>query len=502
MNVDPMSCEKKIGYAFLHTKLHLPVFPPKVHAEISGAVTGIRQKEKLLLVPTRYQLSSDDVVGHVLFALKHEGINLPILAETMLRIDKARVLRSISKKPTGIYQRKLGYFWELFNNQELPFQIPDSCRYVNLFDERHYVTRKGRKCAKWRIRWNGLGSVRYCPVVQKTEKIQKALTESILRRYQEFFSQLGVRYQERIQQWAYFFEAQSSYDLEGENLKSSRIEQWAFVHEKAHEVKILTKESLCALYTQVNHIEGEQKNRYRKQQNWLSNGRRGALGVSYVPPSPEIIDVLMNAFLEMANDLPKQVHPVIAASVTSFGFVFLHPFMDGNGRLSRFLFHQQLCLSGQLRVGQLLPVSVAMKKSESQYLVALQSFSKPARALWSVQWVMDQDFDFHFNGSDVIYRYWDATQCVEFGLEMAENALNVYLRDEVIYLMRFDEIWRKVNERFDIRDSILHVLINGCLDLNGRVSKNHRKRYRLSVPANAMDYIEEVTQEVLQKELS
>jgi Fic family protein len=42
--------------------------------------------------------------------------------------------------------------------------------------------------------------------------------------------------------------------------------------------------------------------------------------------------------------------------------------MDGNGRLSRFLFHHALCQSGKLEKGLLLPVSVAMKRNEEDYL--------------------------------------------------------------------------------------------------------------------------------------
>jgi Fic family protein len=90
---------------------------------------------------------------------------------------------------------------------------------------------------------------------------------------------------------------------------------------------------------------------------------------------PELTDDLM-AF---ANAAPRFVDPIVAASVLSFGFVYIHPFMDGNGRLSRFLFHQALCQSGRLEKGLLLPVSVAMKRNEADYLAALQQFSRLAR---------------------------------------------------------------------------------------------------------------------------
>lgn len=488
--------DRKIGYSFLKSKLQLAVFVPKVTAELSSSVTSLIRKDALLLVPSRYCLAPDDLVGHVLFALKHEGINLQILSEALQRITEEALLNAIASKLSGIYQRKLGYLWEFFNGKELPVTVPPNTRYVKLFDENRYITGQGIKNAKWRIIFNGLGNLNYCPTVEKTEKIKAALENNVLDRVRDYLSEIGKANADRALQWAYLSETESSYAIEGETADMSKSERFVRLLQHAHDGAELTEEYLCNLQNQVISNPYDMAFSYRTEQNWLSNGGRGAFGVSYVPPSPECLDDLMTGFLDMANKLPRQINPVIAASVTSFGFVFLHPFMDGNGRLSRFLFHQQLCLSGQLQKG-LLPVSVAMKSSEERYLNALEEFSKPSRALWSVTWIADHDYDFRFKASDVIYRYWDATSCAEFGLEMAEEALNIHLRQEVNYLMCFDEIHRAVNERYDIRETILHHLINGCLDLNGVVSKNLRKRYADRVDGSIFDFIEKVTKEAL-----
>lgn len=82
---------------------------------------------------------------------------------------------------------------------------------------------------------------------------------------------------------------------------------------------------------------------------------------------------------------------------------------------------------------------------------------------------------------------------------MAEEALNIHLRQEVNYLICFDEIHRAVNERYDVRETILYHLINGCLDLNGVVSKNLRKRYADHVEATLFDYIEAVAKKALKE---
>ena len=103
--------DKKIGYAFLKTQLQLAVFEPKVVAELNTSVTRLIRKNNLLLVPTRYRLPSDDIVGHILFALKHEGINLQILSESLRHVSEESLLNCITPKLSGTYQRKLGYLW-------------------------------------------------------------------------------------------------------------------------------------------------------------------------------------------------------------------------------------------------------------------------------------------------------------------------------------------------------------------------------------------------------
>lgn len=186
----------------------------------------------------------------------------------------------------------------------------------------------------------------------------------------------------------------------------------------------------------------------------------------------------------------------------SFDFVFIHPFEDGNGRLSRFLFHHTLCRSGELANGLILPVSVAMKKHEQEYLRARRSFSGPMRDLWDVRWIGDGDFDFRYLGDEdfTAYRYWDATACVEFSFKMAEQTLHLELRQETEYLMRYDAIVREVNAHHDVAQSNLSVLVRSLIEQDGRISKRQRDRYRDRIPADTLDAIEEIARSVISEE--
>jgi len=165
--------------------------------------------------------------------------------------------------------------------------------------------------------------------------------------------------------------------------------------------------------------------------------------------------------------------------------------MDGNGRLSRYLVHHVLGRSGRLPEGFVLPVSIAMKRHEDQYLQALQSFSAPARALWKVVWIDEGRYDLELLGDDTLYRYWDATPCVEFLLAMAEQALQKDLRQETRFLARYDAALKDVERRFDIRANALATLLLGAFQNGGSVSHHRRKQFADVVPQAAFDFIEQ-----------
>ena len=82
--------------------------------------------------------------------------------------------------------------------------------------------------------------------------------------------------------------------------------------------------------------------------------------------------------MALANHRPAGVDAVVLASLVSFGFVFAHPFMDGNGRLSRYLWHKVACSDPRLSNGLVLPVSITMD-ARGRLPSGAQSFSKHTR---------------------------------------------------------------------------------------------------------------------------
>lgn len=483
-----------LGYEFLRTSLGLSAMAPARPALLKP-VTRIERSASFLSVPGHVAPATDDPLAHVLFALKHEGTNLQILAEALPKIDPAALLAELRKAPNGGYIRLACYLWECFTGRQLA-DLPDiggPTHYV--FDRERYLTGPAQRDARWRVAFNGLGSIRYCATVERSAYLRQAIDADILGRAKAFVDSLGRGLADRALAWAYLHETGDSFAIEREAPSEDKARAFIALLHQAHERRPLDEAYLVELQNSVVGNPLDKAVAFRYEQNWLQGPARGAPGVSYLPPPPEMVEELMCELMAFAAVAPRFIDPVVAAAVTSFGFVFIHPFMDGNGRLSRFLFHQVLCQSGKLEKGLLLPVSVAMKRNEGDYLATLQQYSLPARAHWSVRWIDEGQYEFTFNGHPALYRYWDATSCVEFGYRMAEQALEVELRRETAFLARYDHIVKAVNQRFDLRGSDLATLVRCCLDTGGTLSKKRRKQFVDRVPEKVFDFIEQVARD-------
>ena len=68
----------------------------------------------------------------------------------------------------------------------------------------------------------------------------------------------------------------------------------------------------------------------------------------------------------------------------AFGFVYIHPFEDGNGRIHRYLMHHVLARRGFNPSGVIFPVSAAILDKIDEYREVLESYSRQAVAGHSV----------------------------------------------------------------------------------------------------------------------
>lgn len=479
-----------LGYEFLRQTLKLSAFSIERPALLKP-VTRVEHTDTFLAIPKHVAPATDDPLAHILFALKHEGTNLQILAEALPRVDPASLIAELHRAPTGTYIRAACYLWEQFTGKQLTGLPEIAGPTVEIFNPEKYITGTSQRDARWRVAFNGLGTIHYCATVERTPYLQESIESDILGRTKAFIETLGKGVTDRALAWAYLHETESSFAIERESPSEDKARMFVALLHQAHERKAMSEDYLVDLQNSIVTNPYDKAASFRNSQNWLRGPMRGAAGITYLPPPPEVVPSLMEELMSFTNKPPKEVDPIITASIASFGFVYIHPFMDGNGRLARFLFHQALCQSGKLEKGLLLPVSVAMKRNEEEYLSVLRQYSRPARDLWSVKWIDEDQYDLKFNGNLSIYKYWDATKCVEFGYKMAGQALEVELRNETEFLARYDKVLKAVDQRFDVRGSTLSSLVRMCLDNDNILSNNRRKQFAGRVPENVFNFIED-----------
>jgi Fic family protein len=78
---------------------------------------------------------------------------------------------------------------------------------------------------------------------------------------------------------------------------------------------------------------------YRKSQVFIS-------GSKYPLPGPDKVPQMMKDIVQKIADIREKQHPVAAAAKAHLEFVFVHPFVDGNGRVARLIMNLVLIQSG------------------------------------------------------------------------------------------------------------------------------------------------------------
>jgi len=198
--------------------------------------------------------------------------------------------------------------------------------------------------------------------------------------------------------------------------------------------------------------------------------------VDYVCPRPEdVADLMAGWAAAYERLLAPEVDPVVAAAVVGFGFVFVHPFLDGNGRLHRLLLHHVLARRGFGPEGVILPVSSAILRDRRGYDAALERFSSSIAPY--VESVLGPDRDLTvLNDTAYLYRTLDATHLAEYTVDRLREAIDVDLAEELGFLDLFDRALQGVQRVVDLPERRA-----GCREPVTRgATRRHRRRRSIS----------------------
>ncbi|MEB0014357.1 Fic family protein [Glaciimonas sp. Gout2] len=181
---------------------------------------------------------------------------------------------------------------------------------------------------------------------------------------------------------------------------------------------------------------------------------------------------------------------LVKAACAAFGFVYLHPFLDGNGRLHRFFIQHVLARSALMGPEIVIPVSAVIEQNISGYHAVLSAFSGPVTALWNYRRGDIDPIILRAPGSRS-YRFFDADREVAFLHAMIKQAVQEEIPRELAWLQGYDLVFSKLNSELDLPQKDLSALIRMIQSNKGSLSSNRRKQYHY-IPDHVLNHIEEV----------
>jgi hypothetical protein len=171
----------------------------------------------------------------------------------------------------------------------------------------------------------------------------------------------------------------------------------------------------------------------------------------------------------------ERLDAVIAAAVLAFGFVYVHPFEDGNGRLHRYLMHHVLARRGYNPPGVHFPVSAAILQRIEQYRPVLESYSR--RLLPAIRWEPTDTRNVQvLNDTADFYRFFDATPHAEFLYACVRQTVEQDLPNETRYLEKYDRFRALVESTVDMPARTLDNLFGFLRQNGGRLSGRAREK--------------------------
>jgi hypothetical protein len=196
----------------------------------------------------------------------------------------------------------------------------------------------------------------------------------------------------------------------------------------------------------------------------------------HISAKPEALNDLLAGLIEydrraLAGGMPT----IAAAAAIAFGFVYIHPFVDGNGRLHRWLIHHVLASGGYNPPGIVFPISAAILRQIDEYRRVLQSYASELLPL--IEWRPTADGNVEVLGdTSDYYRYFDATVHAEFLYGCVEQTVEHDLPQEVHFLEAFDRFSFAVKDVVEMPDRLIERLRVFLAQGAGCLSERARQR--------------------------
>ena len=483
-----------VGYGAIIEALQLAVPMPFQLALISSKKRQYKN-EQWQVYTSRHQ-PEDNLHKHLVFALKYEGINLLVFKKLFETISQKEIETIVQQEILGQYSRRIWFLYEWLLNKKLDIDDLNRGNPVPLIDENLQFAVKGISSPRHRIINNLPGTVDFCPLIFKTEKLNASIAANLSEQQNIFLKKVHKDLLQRASSFLLLKDSKASFTIEGENPPNARAARWGKAIGQAGG-KPLSGEELNRLQQIVIENGRFIEMGFRKKGGFVGEHDRatGEPIPEHISARWQDIDQLINGLLKTNELLEQDFDAVLAAAVVAFGFVFIHPFEDGNGRLHRYIIHHVLAKKKFTQQGVIFPVSASILDHINDYHSVLELYSHPLLDL--IKWKETPDHNVEvLNETIDLYRYYDATKQAEFLYDCTADTINRVIPEEVNYLIQYDEFKKYINNNFEMPDKLVATLVRFLQQNNGVLSKRAKEKEFNGLTEKEADNIEKTFNEI------
>lgn len=468
----------------------LPLGRPPVLSQIGGRrATQIDDGFYLETYPEAMRPEAKPA-AHLQFHLRHEVPHLEFLSRLFTRSGPDFVQAWVTLEPTGQYARRAAFLYEWLTGQALEVPQRLGGNYVNAIDDSKLVAASSEKAVKvqrWRVNDNLPGTRHFCPLVVKTDSVMQAAHLDIAHLYSQLTAEFGEDLLMRAAVWLTLRESKASFAIEGETDQTSRIQRFADVMARrtgqgelplSNAILAELQQDILGERTTITHFG------VRQSPVFVGETVRFQEVVHYVaPPAAEI--KLMLQGLQVFLDRTQGQSAVMRSAVVAFGFVYIHPLADGNGRVHRFLVNDILRRDGVIPESVILPISAVISDDAGErraYDNVLDQVSKPlmqaVREHTNFAPVQTTYLDgvvsnFEFQGAEYARPLWcfpDLGPHLVFLAHVIRRTLTEQMRDESRHLRRHSQARAALKEVVEMPDQQADRLLRSIEQNHGVLS--------------------------------
>jgi len=460
------------GYGALIDAYCLAVpLPRKLSA--TGDRHRIVENETWRILTPRHAPSAD-LEGHLTFALKYEGLDLSVLNRLFATADPDAITEIVRRRPTGGYARRIWFLFEWLTGDRLDLPDAKGGRYVPVVDPVLQFATQGENVPRYFVKNNLPGTRDFCPLVFRTSTLTQFIESDLPGLARAGIAGVPKELLARTTEFLLLKDSRSSYAIEGERPPKDRIQRWGRAIGEAGR-RPVDRDNLLRLQRIVIGNTRFTKLGFRDAGGFIGDHDRETCMPlpHHISARHEDLPSLIDGMIAFAQDASYHMDPVISAAVLAFGFVYIHPFEDGNGRLHRYLIHHVLAERGFGPPGVVFPVSAAILERMDEYRTVLESYS--ARLLPLIEWEPTENIRI-LNDTGDLYRFFDATRHAEFLYSCIQKTIEEDLPCEMSFLRNYDAFRNQVEAVVEMPERIINLLFRFLHQNKGVLSRRARTR--------------------------